>query len=84
MSSTIFCVGTHPFDVVKTAIQHDLKLPNRFGTVLKKIHKDRGFRAVFSGLTSRYPKVAATFLIVNNGVAGLETWMTGKAPSSLS
>jgi len=84
MASAGFCVGTQPADVVKTAIQQDLKLPNDFNKVLKKMHKERGFRALFSGLQARYPKVAATFLILNNGVSSLETWMTGKAKPSLS
>lgn len=84
MASAIFCVGTQPADVVKTAIQHDLKLPNRFGTVLKKIHTERGLSALFSGLTTRYPKVAATFLILNNLIASIETWMTGKRVPALS
>jgi hypothetical protein len=77
-SAAVFCIATQPADVIKTSIQNNSQLPNNMIKAGKKIVADRGKLALFSGLSARYSKVAATFLILNNGVSALEKWMTGK------
>jgi hypothetical protein len=71
-SAAAFCIGTQPADVIKTTLLNNPSLPNKTLTIGQMIYNTRGWSALFSGLAARYCKVAATFLILNNGVPQLE------------
>ncbi len=67
LASVFYTTLSHPFDVIKTAIQSRPDLPDNTFLVGRQVVTERGITALSSGYLMRLAKVAGTFFIIGQG-----------------
>ncbi len=72
MAAFFYTLGSHPADVVKTAIQNNPNLPESVSKVGWMIVKERGWGALAAAFPARGTKIGGTFLMLNSIVPALD------------